>query len=94
MRPAETFPYGTTLRHVAGGYRIHRPDRHSYGRVFVRLVNGQAGQWWRARCDAWDGFAWRRDRTIARPTLDELEEAVRDYVQGLDNHARACELPG
>ena len=93
MRPAETFEYGTTLHPTQGGYRIRRPDRATYGRVFVRFINGQHGQWWRARCDAWDGFTWSQDRIIARPTIDELEQAVRDYAQALDQKARACSLP-
>jgi hypothetical protein len=93
MRPAETFEYGTTLHPTQGGYRIRRPDRHSYGRVFVRLVDGQYAKWWRARCDAWDGFSWSQDKILARPTIAELEEAVREYVAGLDRKAHACSLP-
>ena len=93
MRPPETFEYGTTLHATEGGYRIRRPDRFSYGRVFVRLVRGEYGTWWRARCDAWDGFSWNRDNTIARPTIAELEDAVREYVAGLDRKVHACSLP-
>jgi phosphodiesterase/alkaline phosphatase D-like protein len=59
----------------------------------VRIVNGAQSTWWRAQCDAWDGYTWTRDRVIARPTIAELEQAIREYVVGLDNHAHACGQP-
>ena len=93
MRPPEVFEHGTILRSIQGGFRIQRPGRETYGRIFVRLVNGAHATWWRATCDGWDGYTWNRDRTIARPTIAELEAAIRDYVAGLDRHARACQLP-
>lgn len=91
MRPPETMPHGTTLRPVVGGFRIDRPGRETYGRIFVRLRRDRTA--WYAACDAWDGFTWTRDKTITRPTIDELENEIRRYVVGLDNHARACTCP-
>lgn len=85
MRPPETFPHGTTLHPVTGGYRIRRPDRFSYGRVFVRCRKDYP--YWYAVCDAWDGCSWNRDRVFGRQTIEELEAAVRDYTIGLDQRA-------
>lgn len=91
MRPAETLPHGTTIRPTSGGYRLHRPDRYSYGRIAVGLRKDGTG--WYARCDAWDGYTWTRDRFMICPTIDQLEAAIREYAIRLDNHAHACSSP-
>lgn len=87
MRPPETFPHGTTLHSVHGGFRIRRPDRFSYGRIFVHAKRYYHATEWRATCDAWNGYTWLRDQVMRRPTIAELEQAVRDYVARLDHHA-------
>jgi hypothetical protein len=84
MRPPETLPNGTTLHYVEGGYRIRRPEMHSFRRIRVRLVRGDHGTWWRARCDAWNGFTWEREWTIARTLLACVEMAVSQYAAELD----------
>ena len=90
MRPPETYPHGTRLVYVSGGYRITRPDRTSLGRIAVSIRRDRS---WHARCEAWDGYTWTIDVILARPTLMELEQAVKDYVARVDNHVHACGLP-
>jgi hypothetical protein len=85
MRPAETLKHGTTLTPVVGGFRIRWADGSAAARVAVRLRRDRSS--WLAFVDSWDGFSWNRDRVIDRPTIAELERAVRQYAVSVDEHA-------
>jgi hypothetical protein len=92
LHPSTTLPHGTIFRPVPNGFRLQRPDRSTLGRIAVR--KRKDGTAWYAACDAWDGFTWTRDRFIQRPTIAELEAAIREYANQLDNHAHAIQMPG
>jgi hypothetical protein len=91
LHPATTLPHGTIFRPVPNGFRLQRPDRSTLGRIAVR--KRKDGTAWYAVCDGWDGYTWTRDRFISRPTIDQLEAAIREYAINLDNHAHACSSP-
>jgi hypothetical protein len=92
LHPSTTLPHGTIFRPVPNGFRLQRPDGSTLGRIFVRLRRDRSK--WYAACDAWDGFTWTRDRFIQRPTIAELESAIREYANQLDNHAHAVQMAG
>jgi len=85
MRPPETLKHGTALIACNGGWRIRWADGTTAGRVRARLRRDRTA--WIAFCDAWDGYTWTRDKVITRPTLPELEDAVRQYADAVDQHA-------
>lgn len=64
---------------------VDRVAEPTAGRVRARLRRDRTA--WIAFCDAWDGYTWTRDKVITRPTLPELEDAVRQYADAVDQHA-------
>lgn len=85
MKPAETLPHGTALVPCHGGWRIRWADGSTAGRVRAHCRRDRS--YWVAFCDAWDGYTWTRDKVISRPTISELESAVRQYAAAIDQHA-------